>query len=229
LPVEIKFCGLTRPTDASFAASLGASYVGAIFAGGPRSLTADLAAELFAAAGGAARHVGVFGAVPPDEVARTARVAGLDVIQLHGDPTAEYVSSVRAACPLPLWAVVRVASASAAARMAELDGVADAIVLDAYVPGHLGGTGSRFDWELAASWARPERAGLVLAGGLSAQNVREAIVRLAPDVVDVSSGVESAPGIKDHARMRAFVRAVYEDSQGTANGEDDGSEERSIR
>jgi phosphoribosylanthranilate isomerase len=139
------------------------------------------------------------------------------------------VASVRAECDLPIWAVVRVASGSAEARIIELDAVADAIVLDAFVPGRLGGTGSRFDWGLAASWARPERAGLVVAGGLSARNVREAIVRLAPDVVDVSSGVESAPGIKDHARMRAFVRAVYEDSQGTANGEDDGSEERSIR
>jgi phosphoribosylanthranilate isomerase len=229
LPVEIKFCGLTRPTDAGFAASLGAAYVGAIFAGGPRRVTPDLAAEIFAAVGGEARRVGVFGAVPPEEIARAARVAGLDIVQLHGDPTAEYVASVRAACPLPIWAVVRVASGAAAARIAELDRVADAIVLDAYVPGHLGGTGSRFDWELAAGWARPEHARLVVAGGLEARNVSEAIVRLAPDVVDVSSGVESAPGIKDQGKMRAFVRAVHEDSQRTANGDDDGREERSIR
>jgi phosphoribosylanthranilate isomerase len=213
LTVEIKFCGLTRPTDASFAASLGASYVGAIFAGGPRSISPERAAELFAAVGSAALHVGVFGSERPDELARTARVAALDVIQLHGDPTADYVASVRAECNLPIWAVLRVASGSAEARIAELDAVADAIVLDAFVPGRLGGTGTPFDWRQAASWERPERARLVVAGGLGAHNVREAIRRLSPDIVDVSSGVESAPGIKDHERMRAFVQAVYEDSE----------------
>ena len=212
MTLEIKFCGLTRPADASFAASIGASYVGAIFAGGPRNVSPERAAELFAAAGSTARHVGVFGAVRPDELARTARAALLDVVQLHGDPTAEYVASVRAECELPIWAVVRVASGSAEARLMELDPVADAIVLDSFVPGRLGGTGTTFDWRGASSWARLERARLVLAGGLGAHNVREAIRWLSPAIVDVSSGVESAPGIKDHERMRAFVQAVYEDS-----------------
>jgi len=219
-PVEIKFCGLTRPTDAGLAASLGAAYVGAIFAGGPRSITPERAAEVFAAAaaaagaaGGAARRVGVFGATPPAEVAHAARAALLDVIQLHDDPTAERAASVRSECGLPVWAVVRVASGSARARFAELDEVADAIVLDAFVPGRLGGTGTAFDWEEAAGWARPRRARLVVAGGLGAHNVSEAIHRLSPHVVDVSSGVESAPGIKDHERMRAFVQAVCKDDE----------------
>lgn len=213
MTLEIKFCGLTRPADADFAASLGATYVGAIFAGGPRNVSPERAAELFTAVGSAARHVGVFGTERPDELARTARTALLDVIQLHGDPTAEYVASVRAECELPIWAVVRVASGSAEARIAELDAVADAIVLDAFVPGRLGGTGTAFDWRQASSWARPERALLVVAGGLGAHNVREAIRWLSPAIVDVSSGVESAPGIKDQERMRAFVQAVYEDSE----------------
>lgn len=213
MTVEIKFCGLTRLEDASFAASLGASYVGAIFAGGPRKVTPERAAELFTAAGGAARHVGVFGAERPDDVARTAGIAALDVVQLHGDPTADHVTAVRARCEIPIWAVVRVASGSAEARLAELDAVADAIVLDAFVPGRLGGTGTPFDWRRAAAWARPRHARLVVAGGLGAHNVREAIRWLSPAIVDVSSGVESAPGIKDHERMRAFVQAVYEDSE----------------
>jgi phosphoribosylanthranilate isomerase len=214
LTIEIKFCGLTRPADAAFAASLGASYVGAIFAGGPRCLSPERAAEIFAAAGSAVRHVGVFGAAPPAELARTARAALLDVVQLHGDPTAEYVASVREECELPIWAVVRVASGSAETRVAELDAVADAIVLDAYVPGRLGGTGTPFDWRQASAWAHTERARLVVAGGLNAHNVREAIRWLSPAIVDVSSGVESAPGIKDQERMRAFVQAVYEDNEG---------------
>lgn len=211
MTVEIKFCGLTRPADASFAASLGASYVGAIFAGGPRTVAPKQAAELFEAAGSSARHVGVFGAEDPAKLARAARAAGLDVVQLHGDPTADYVARVRDECNLPIWAVVRVASASVHEHIAELDGVVDAILLDAFAPGRLGGTGTTFDWRGAAGWARPERARLVVAGGLTPDNVGEAIHWLAPDVVDVSSGVESAPGIKDHRRMRAFVRAVRQD------------------
>jgi phosphoribosylanthranilate isomerase len=212
LTVEIKFCGLTRPADAGFAASLGASYVGAIFAGGPRMIAPERAAELFEAAGSAARHVGVFGAQSPAEVARTARVATLDVVQLHGDPTAEYVSRLRDECELTIWAVVRAASGPVERRIAELDGSVDAIVLDAFAPGRLGGTGTTFDWRRAAGWARPEHALLVVAGGLTAHNVGEAMHWLAPDIVDVSSGVESAPGIKDHERMRAFVEAVRQDS-----------------
>jgi phosphoribosylanthranilate isomerase len=135
-------------------------------------------------------------------------VAALDVVQLHGDPTADQVARIRDECELTIWAVVRVTSGSAEERIAELDGLADAIVLDSFAPGRLGGTGTTFDWRRAASWARPVRASLVVAGGLTAHNVSEAIDCLAPDIVDVSSGVESAPGIKDHQRMRAFVEAV---------------------
>jgi phosphoribosylanthranilate isomerase len=213
LTVEIKFCGLTRPADAALAASLGASYVGAIFASGPRRISPARAAEIFTASGGAVRHVGVFGAERPADVARAARTALLDIVQLHGDPTAEYAARVRAETGLPVWAVVRVASGTAEARIAELDQVADSIVLDAFVPGRLGGTGATFDWQGAARWTRPARARLVVAGGLGAHNVREAIHWLSPDVVDVSSGVESAPGIKDHELMRAFVQAVCEDGE----------------
>lgn len=208
MQVEIKFCGLTRPEDAALAASLGASYTGVIFAGGPRQLDAGRAAEVLAAAGDGVQRVGVFAAAPPADVARLARLTGLHVVQLHGDPDAEYVRRVRAESGCGVWAVVRVPATSLASRIAELDAVADAIVLDALVPGRLGGTGSSFDWRLAAREARPARARLVVAGGLGALNVGEAIRVLAPDIVDVSSGVESAPGIKDHQRMRAFAAAV---------------------
>ncbi len=208
MAVEIKFCGLTRAADAAFAVGLGASYLGVIFAGGPRRITPERAAELFAAARGAALRVGVFGAEAPEEVARMARTATLDVVQLHGDPDAAHVASVRAACGLPVWAAVRVSSSATPERLGALDAAADAIVLDAFVPGRLGGTGIAFDWEGAARWARPLHAHLVVAGGLRPENVGQAVRRLVPDVVDVSSGVEAAPGIKDHERMRAFVEAA---------------------
>lgn len=208
MQVEIKFCGLTRPEDAALAASLGATYAGAIFAGGPRHLDAARAAEVLSAAGAGVKRVGVFATAQPAEVARLALAAGLHVVQLHGDPDADYVHRVRCETGTSVWAVIRVPAPSLARRVAELDADADAIVLDALVPGRLGGTGHAFDWRLAAPEARPGRARLVVAGGLRAQNVGEAIRVLSPHVVDVSSGVESAPGIKDHERMRAFADAV---------------------
>jgi phosphoribosylanthranilate isomerase len=214
LRVEIKFCGLTRPEDASAAATLGAAYVGVVFAGGPRHLDAGRASEVLSAAGEGVKRVGVFGASEPAEVARVARVAGLDVVQLHGDPDAEYVRRVRGEFGGVVWAVVRVAAGSLALRVAELDPEADAIVLDSLVTGRLGGTGSPFDWQLVADGARPRKARLVAAGGLAAHNVGEAIRVLAPHVVDVSSGVESSPGIKDHQRMRAFADAVRRHDEG---------------
>ena len=208
MPVEIKFCGLTRPEDASFAASLGAAYIGAIFAGGPRHLDPVRAADVFAAAGDAVQRVGVFGAARPAEVARVARIAGVQVVQLHGDPDGEQLRRVRAETGARVWAVIRVAGSSLARRISELDAEADAIVLDSFVAGQLGGTGRTFDWQIAATGARPRLARLVVAGGLGAHNVGEAIRLLDPQVVDVSSGVESAPGIKDHERMQAFADAI---------------------
>ena len=206
---EVKFCGLTRPADAAHAAALGASYAGVIFAGGPRRLTPEQAVPVLAAAG-TARRVGVFGAVPPDEIARTADAVGLDVVQLHGDPDAAAVEAVRGAFHGLVWAVVRCEGDRLPGGTAGLFATADAVVLDAKVPGMLGGTGVAVPWVAIASAVAAARGGgtLVLAGGLTPGNVEEAMRALAPAVVDVSSGVESAPGIKDHDRMRAFQRAV---------------------
>jgi phosphoribosylanthranilate isomerase len=207
--VEIKICGLTRPEDALVAAEIGASYVGAIFAGGPRRITPERAAGLFEAIPGDVRRVGVFGAESPAEVARMARVAGLDIVQLHADPDAAHAKRVHEESGTVVWAVVRVSADSNSLRVAELDAAVDAIVLDAFVPGQLGGTGTSFDWRRPAAWARPGHARLIVSGGLDAGNVGDAMQWLAPDVVDVSSGVEAAPGIKDHEKMRAFVQAAH--------------------
>ncbi|HEU4563936.1 MAG TPA: phosphoribosylanthranilate isomerase [Gemmatimonadaceae bacterium] len=209
MTVAMKFCGLTRPEDAAMARELGAGYGGVIFAGGPREVTPARGAEVLDAAPGL-RRVGVFGARAPREIAAAARAARLDVVQLHGDPSAEDVSRVRAETGCELWAVVRVPGGELPAAYDELRDAADAIVLDAKVAGRLGGTGATFDWRAVADALRARRhaARLVLAGGLHPGNVAEAIAWLAPAVVDVSSGVERAPGIKDHVRMRAFVDAV---------------------
>ncbi len=209
----IKFCGLTRPEDVAYAAELGAAYVGVIFAGGPRTRTVDQAAALFGvrARAGEPERVGVFGRVASAEIARTAAAAALDVVQLHAADAAATVAEVRSATTCTVWAVVRADGAGIPRGAMEVAAVADGVVLDAFVPGRLGGTGVALPWDALAesmpSWRR-EDVPLVLAGGLTPDNVDRAIAALHPDVVDVSSGVESAPGIKDHARMRAFAEAV---------------------
>ena len=213
---QVKFCGLTRHEDAEAAVSLGASFLGVIFAGGPRRLDPARARTVLAGAPAGVGRVGVFGAVPPEEIARTMEEATLTVAQLHGDPDAETVSRLKAIQRGRVWAVIRVAGAQLPPGSDELFEVADAVVLDARVDGQLGGTGVRLDWAGVREGVARMRGEtpLVLAGGLTPGTVGTGIAELAPQVVDVSSGVESAPGIKDHARMRAFVAAVSAARQG---------------
>ena len=208
--VDVKFCGLTRPEDAAAAAEYGARWLGVIFAGGPRRLEPARARDVLAAAPAGAGRVGVFGSAAPDEIARVMDAARLDVAQLHADPSAEDVRAVREAGVGLVWAVVRVAGSALPEHIGELFDAADAVVLDARAESGLGGTGRTLDWAgVRDAVARLRGAApLVLAGGLTPERVGEGIALIAPRIVDVSSGVESAPGVKDHARMRAFVAAV---------------------
>lgn len=202
---------MVRPADAQLAASLGANYVGAIFAASPRNVTEEAARAMFAQLPRHASRAGVFGAVPAAQIGDSAARVDLDVVQLHGDPTAETVASVRRHWVGQVWAVQRVAGAELPANAAELFDVADAVVLDTRAGKQLGGTGVALPWLALRDRVdalRSKRARLVLAGGLNAENVRSAIDALNPDVVDVSSGVESSPGVKDASRMRAFLDAV---------------------
>ena len=210
--VELKFCGLTRPEDAREAGALGARYVGAIFADSPRRLSVERARDVLDAAPPGAARVGVFGPEAATVVAATASQARLDVVQLHGDPDAATVRHVRRQWSGPVWAVLRLTGATLPASAAELFEAADGVVLDARVEGKLGGTGVALAWDALRAPLAPMRRGrarLVLAGGLNAGNVARAIAAIEPDVVDVSSGVESGVGIKDHAMMRAFRDAAY--------------------
>lgn len=208
---EIKFCGLTRAEDAAVAAELGAAYAGAIFAGGPRLLDATRAHAMFAALEGTSvRRVGVFAAAPVEDIVRTADSTRLDVLQLHDGATADRVLSLRKGFAGAIWAVVRVSGATVDAVEEGLLDLVDAVVLDTAVGGRSGGTGVAFDWVGSAGAVRAvgARRRVVLAGGLRPANVEAAVRLLAPAAVDVSSGVESAPGIKDHGLMRAFAAAA---------------------
>ena len=212
--VEIKFCGMTRPEDAREAAALGAAYVGVILADGPRKLTATTARTVLGGVPPGVARVGVFGAAPARSVASRARELGLNVVQLHGDPTpsAQSVEALRREWNGIVWVVLRVSGVELPHGAPMLFEVADGVVLDASVPGKLGGTGVALPWNDLRARITPfrrRRARLVLAGGLRPENVASAIEALHPDVVDVSSGVEAGVGVKDHGRMRAFRDAVH--------------------
>ncbi len=208
--VSIKFCGLTRAADAEQAVALGASFVGAIFAGGPRALLPERAREVFAGVEPGIERVGVFGADALDVVRDVAAIAALSIVQLHGDPRAADVRSVRARFGGKVWAVARAEGSLLPEWAEELFREADAVLLDAHVAGQLGGTGVTLEWEALARSVDEVRGTtpVILAGGLRPANVAQAIRAMHPDVVDVSSGVEQAPGVKDHLKMRAFVEAV---------------------
>jgi phosphoribosylanthranilate isomerase len=207
---DVKFCGLTRSDDAREAVRIGASFLGVIFAGGPRTLTGEAARNILRDAPRSARRVGVFGAASPADIAELTALAGLDIVQLHADPDAELVRSVRRAAGRPVWAAVRIRGDVIPESASSLFAEADGVVLDARSDHVLGGTGQTLEWANLAARLAPlrGRAKLVLAGGLTAANVAEAVAALGPDIVDVSSGVESAPGIKDHQLMRAFIGAA---------------------
>jgi phosphoribosylanthranilate isomerase len=206
--VEVKICGLTRAVDAELADAAGAAYLGVIFAGGPRERTPLEARATLS--GRRARKVGVFAAQSPSEIGDIAGTVGLDVVQLHDTGNPDRIREVRAATGLEIWAVVRTPDGMLRDDAEELAAAADALVVDALVPGRLGGTGVAIPWGMLGESLDAMDSGhrIVLAGGLTPENVGEAISYVSPMVVDVSSGVESAPGIKDHARIRAFVAAA---------------------
>jgi len=211
---EIKFCGLTRAADAREAVALGGRYVGVIFASGPRRLSVEQAGEVLAEVPENVRRVGVFADATADAIAAAAETLQLGAVQLHGEDGFRLLESLRSRFDGEVWSVLRVRDSRLPEVARELFTSADAVLLDAHVAGKLGGTGVTLPWErlvdeLGAVRSNGVCARLVLAGGLRAENVGEAIRLLRPDVVDVSSGVETAPGIKDHARMRAFRDAVH--------------------
>lgn len=206
-PPEIKFCGLTRSEDAAAVQPVGAQYGGVILAGGPRNVTLDVAASVLGALGPGVRPVAVLGKAFSATLRELAARVPVAVAQLHADPDPDDVDAARRAFTGEVWAVVRIPDDSLPPGAAELFRAADGVVLDAGRPGALGGTGKAWRWERVATQLSAVRGSsrLVVAGGLRPENVAEAVAVLAPDVVDVSSGVETSPGLKDHGRMAQFV------------------------
>jgi phosphoribosylanthranilate isomerase len=203
--VFLKICGITSEADGLLAAAAGADAVGFVFwPRSPRAVGLEQAQRIARALPAPMLRVGVFVDADPADVARAADAVGLDMLQLHGD---ESVDACRAA-PRRVMKAVRVGAGFEPGAALRYRDAATAVLLDARHEGGLpGGTGRRFDWSLARA-LRADLPFLGLAGGLDAANVGAAIREVDPDLVDVSSGVEAAPGRKDPAKVRAFVEAV---------------------
>jgi phosphoribosylanthranilate isomerase len=206
---RVKICGVCRAADAALAGAAGADYVGVILAPGyGRTLTVDDAAVVLAAA--TSLRAGVFVDGTRETVAEAADRLGLDVIQLHGSETPEAAHALRSPRRI-VWKAVRVKhAADVHAAIERYAGCVDGLLLDGWSAAAAGGTGARFDWAAVAAQraAWPAGLDLIAAGGLSPENVGRAVAQLAPDVVDVSSGVESAPREKSAERVREFIEAA---------------------
>ena len=199
----VKVCGITNVADARVAAEAGADAVGFIFAESPRLVGAEEVRKISIALPENVLKVGVFVNAPPEEVLRVAAEAGLDMVQLHGDETPETVAAVRAV-GLPVMKAIRVRNADDLANVERFD--ADLLLLDAYSEKARGGTGERFDWEVAKSLKG--RGNIVVSGGLAPENVRAAVDFFEPYGVDASSSLEDAPGKKNEESVRRFIVAA---------------------
>ena len=228
----VKICGITRAQDAELAADLGATALGFVFwPNSPRRITAETVRAMTANVSARVLKVGVFVDQPVADVARTMEVAGLDVAQLHGHESPEYCRQLmvelsgasRSPGPSRVSpALVEVQRATAShGTVFKAIGIAgngattiddydpDVVLLvDAHDPARFGGTGRTVNWDTAREIAASRST--ILAGGLNAANIKLAIRSVRPYGVDVSSGVESAPGVKDPNRLRAFFEALHD-------------------
>ena len=199
---KIKICGLTRPRDAQAAAELGADAVGLVFyAKSKRCVDVAQAAEIVAALPPQVAKVALFVNESADSIRRILEAVPIDIVQFHGDEAPEFCRQFGK----PYWKAVRVQSAQDIAEAAGRYADAAALLLDAHIEGQYGGTGQVFDWHLL-----PETLPLpwILSGGLNPGNVAAALQQTGAAWLDVSSGVEQAPGIKNRDLMADFIQQV---------------------
>jgi len=199
--VRVKICGISDSATAVVAAEAGADAIGLIFAPSRRRVTAAQAREIAAALPPFVTKVGVFVDEERGRIEESIAACGLGAVQLHGAEPPEFCAGFR----VPVVKAIRVKDASSLEQMTAYH--VDAFLLDTFDASALGGTGRTFDWTLAIQAARTHRT--ILSGGMTPVNVVEALTRVVPYGVDVSSGVET-DGRKDHAKIRDFIRRVRE-------------------
>jgi phosphoribosylanthranilate isomerase len=200
----VKICGITRLEDAEAAVALGAGAIGFVFwPNSPRFIEPSAARAIVARLSPLVAPVGVFVNQPSEDVNGIAAEVGLGLVQLHGDETIAYAQQI----DRPVMKALAVRS-DMTLRDADMWPASVTLLLDAANPVRRGGTGQTVDWSQAAAWAARRRT--VLAGGLTPDNIADAIARVRPFGVDVSSGVEVSPGIKNHDRLRDLFARIGE-------------------
>lgn len=211
MAITIKICGLSTPATLEAALAAGADMVGLVFfAASPRHVSLADAAALSAIARGRATIVALLVDAEDDAIAAVKQAVSPDLLQLHGAETPQRVADIRARFALPVMKVIGVSQPADIARARHYVGTADRLMLDAKPPrmaGALpGGNGMVFDWQLVSDLDPP--LAFMLSGGLNGANVGDALRLVRPAGIDVSSGVESAPGRKDETMIRAFIAAA---------------------
>ena len=204
----IKICGITNLEDAKAAVRFGADQIGLNFyPRSPRYVTVEQARRIAETVTSKAASVGVFVNASLRGIAEIARTVALDAIQLHGDETADFIKELRDETGLAVIKAIRVVATFEPSELNSFG--ADAVLLDSFSNRERGGTGKTFDWDFARRFSKlgPK---VYLAGGLTPENVREAIATVQPYAVDTCSGVESSPGTKDHKRLRLFIERAKE-------------------
>jgi len=200
---RIKICGITNETDALHAVACGADALGFVFYGGsPRCVEAETVRAIVARLPATVTAVGLFVNEEAEVVNTVAKTSGISLVQLHGDETPEYCRRIER----PVMKALRVRDEQSLAGWQDYP--VAALLLDAWHPDKFGGTGETGDWQLAAQMAR--QTTIILAGGLTPDNVAEAVKMVKPQGVDVSSGVESSPGHKDPEKVKAFITNARE-------------------
>lgn len=201
--VRVKICGITRADDAVAAVDAGADALGFMFYElSPRNVAVQVAADIIRQLPPFVAKVGVFVNAAEECVRRVVSECGIDTLQFHGDETPEFC---RRFLPLKIYKAFRMENLDS---LRALPGYrTDAWLLDSFVEGIPGGTGAKFNWDLAVESKKLGRP-IIVAGGLTPENVADAIRKVRPFAVDVSSGVESAPGNKDHEKVRRFIAAA---------------------
>ncbi|MDP4605875.1 MAG: phosphoribosylanthranilate isomerase [Erythrobacter sp.] len=203
----VKICGLSTPETLAAAAQAGADYVGLVhFEKSPRHLSLAAAARLRGLVQPTVKVVLLVVNPAPALLAEALREVRPDVVQFHGQETPETLARFRAETGIEAWRALGVHDADSLAEAARFHGAADRLLFDAPASGLPGGNGTRFDWDLLRAYKAPTPWGL--AGGLTPANVAEAIRLTGAPLVDTSSGVESAPGIKDVDKIAAFCKAA---------------------
>jgi len=195
--VRVKVCGITNLEDALAAARLGADALGFVFAPSPRRVTPKQAREIIKKLPPLVCAVGVFVNSPAQEILKIKELCGLDRVQLHGDESPNQVDQLGRG-------VIKALSVGPGGAPAVDSYPSATLLLDTHVPGARGGTGQTFDWNLIKPLSRSRP--IILAGGLNPNNVTQAVAGVKPYAVDVSSGVESIPGRKDHDKIASFIK-----------------------